>query len=110
MKSDEQSVAETLRKLRSRVERDADRCRMSGNQNIRHDCSLDQIGFTLRYPRINVSTDVGIRPAVESAVFDRSGVLGGRIITQVVALIDRGPERVGSRLQGQAYRISQSRC
>src|SRR5687768_14806346 len=51
---------------------------------------------------------VAVRPAVETAVFDRRHVVGNEIASQLVALVDRGPERAGARLPGEADRIAQA--
>ena len=51
---------------------------------------------------------IAVGPAVERAVLDRRHVVGDEIGTELVALVDDGPQRTALRLEGQAVRIAQS--
>src|SRR6266699_335382 len=98
-----------LRELRACVEREAERRGVGWNQDIRHDRALDEFGFSLGNAGIDVAADVGIGPAVETAIFNRSGILWRQIVAEVVAFVDTRPQRVRARLPCQSNRIAEAR-
>ena len=60
---------------------------------LRSNGFLDQLG-TLRIDGgIDVPTQVGVRPAIKATISDRRHVIGDEIVSQVIALVDRRPER-----------------
>ena len=48
-------------------------------------------------------------PAIESAILHVGSVVGNEIIAEFVALVDRGPNFPGFRIERQAYWVAQSR-
>src|SRR5438067_1833942 len=109
MQSNECAVAIALRKLRSRVERNADSSGVSLNQNIRYDCTVNEVGPFAFVFGVVIIADVRIRPAIESAVFDGCDVVRNKIVAERVPLIDRNPDSIGAGIERQADRIANSR-
>ena len=108
MQSDESAVAVALRKLSSRVERDADRRGVGLNQDIRYDCPLNKVGPLTFVFGIVITADVGIRPSIEAAIFNGRDVVGHKIVTKRVPFVDRDPDGIGAGIERQANGISNS--
>src|SRR5881397_3144712 len=108
MQTDEGAITIALGKLRSRIERKTHGRGMRWNQNIRYDRARDQIGPLALMFGIVVASDIRIRPAVESAVFDGGNIVRNQIVTERVPLVDRGPYGICTRIKRQPNRISQA--
>src|ERR1700744_240975 len=52
---------------------------------------------------------IAIGPAIEGAVLDRGHVVRHEVAADLVALIDRGPERAARRLPAESVRVAQAR-
>src|SRR5205823_11007666 len=63
----------------------------------------------LLHPRIDIVADVAVRPAVKSAVLQRSEIIRRQVVAQFVPLVDAGPELSRHRLKRQPYGIPQPR-
>ena len=70
MQTNEGAITIALGKLGSGVERKTHGSGMRRNQDIRHDSARDEVRPLTLVFRIVVASDIGIRPALESAVFD----------------------------------------
>src|SRR6185436_10571694 len=64
------------------------------NQNIGNDGSLHQVRLPALITWIVVLTEIGIWPAVETAIFDGSDVVWNQIVTQIVAFVHGGPKDI----------------
>src|ERR1700716_357490 len=57
---------------------------------------------------ILVCSDVVPRPAVECALLDCGGIFEGRVVAELVALVDDAPQTAGRRLDGDAGTVAQA--
>src|SRR5205823_4664559 len=69
----------------------------------------DPIGSLRLDPLVNMRAVIAVRPPVEAAVLHRRHVVGDEVAAQLVAFVDRGPERAALRLPGKADRVTKPR-
>src|SRR4029077_1527220 len=79
------------RKLRSVVDRHAERGRMRFNQNVGQRYLVLKVGALAAVMRIFIPADVIPRPAEEGAFAHPRDVIGRQVVAEVVALVGRAP-------------------
>src|SRR6266481_7855211 len=89
-------------KLGAFIEGDFERSIVGLEEYVRNDCLVFQFGVLAVVARILVAADVPPRPAIETSVLNMSNVVGDKIVSQAVALVDGTPELAGFRIGGQA--------
>src|SRR6202007_339424 len=67
------------------VKRELQRGDMRSQKHVGNNGVLDQRGMLLFHARVYVVADVAVGPAVESAVFQRTEIIRGQIVAQLVA-------------------------
>src|SRR5581483_3647138 len=90
------------------VEHESQRCGMRLEQHGGNDALRDEIAAASPEPRIFMSTDVRVRPSIESAVVDFRHIVRHELVAETIALVDRRPERSCFRLERETNRIAQS--
>src|SRR4029434_4437954 len=94
MQSDEQSIAVSLRKLSSGVERQTQRCGVRRQHDVWNNGFCNHVRLLILNARVNVISPVRIRPSIESAVLSRSRVIRDKFIAETIAFINGGPHGV----------------
>src|SRR5262249_15527669 len=79
------------RKLRSVVDRHAERGRMRFDQNVGQRHLAFEVGALAAVTRIFIAADVIPRPAKEGALAHTRDVIGRQIVAEVVTLVGRAP-------------------
>ena len=74
---------------------------------VRLDGLGHQIGPLRLDPLIDDLSEIAVGPAIEAALLDTGHVVGDQIIAQHVALVDRGPQGAGDRLERHAVGVPQ---
>ncbi len=75
---------------------------------IGRDRLRDEIGPLRFHPLVDMRAVIAVRPAIEGAIPDRGHVVGNEVAAELVALVDRGPQRAAYRLDRQADGIAQA--
>src|SRR5207247_5382331 len=96
------AAAVALRKLLPGIKCELDRRHVSSEQHIGNDGPRNAFRMFLLHACIDVVADVAVRPAVESAVFQRRKVIGRKIVPETVAFIDCRPDLSCHRFQRQS--------
>src|SRR5262245_42788749 len=110
MQRDKSAIAILAWKLRSCVEGDAECGRVRHEQDIRNDCLSNQVRALRGDCRIEILSDVRIWPAIETAVANRRDVIGHKIVSELIAFVNRRPQCVCSRIERETNGISQAAC
>src|ERR1700722_2286379 len=106
--SDESAAAIGFWKLLAGVKRELERRDMSSEKNIGDDGLGNEFRSLRLHARIEVVTDVAVRPAIEASVFDGGQIIGRKIVAKCIALVDRGPNRPGGGFDGEANAVAQA--
>src|SRR5258706_10845033 len=59
-------------------------------------------------PRVGIRTGVGVGPSVERALLDVGEVVGHQVVTDEIAFLNRGPQRIGAGEPVQADGIARA--
>ena len=68
-----------------------------------------ELGMLALVPRVLVGAEVVPGPAIEAPFLDMGDVVGDQVVAQAVALVDRGPELAGLRMDRQADGVADAR-
>src|SRR5437879_13141363 len=98
MLGDERASSIRLWELFARIKRKLQRRNMRAEQNILNNRALHQLRLFLFHARIDIRSDVAVRPSIESAISHRSEIIRWQIVPKVVPLIHRGPEFFSLRI------------
>src|SRR5690554_3224718 len=81
---------------------------MSHQWHVWHKCFFYQLRC-LSWPGVNILSEIGVRPTIESLFLYTGKVIGHQFISQAVPLIDRCPQNPRSWRPIHTYGISKSR-
>src|SRR5258708_5577926 len=101
-------VGVLARKLRACIEAHLQRGGMRLDQHVWDDRLAPQLGMRAFVPGVLVWTDVIPRPSIEAAQADARNVLWRKIIAQLVALVDRGPQVMRLRVDSNSNGVADS--
>src|SRR5574341_354176 len=101
----ERVTAIVARKLRARIEREAERrgMRLHGDYRRLDVRTVGRAVFGIRF-----AWQIALRPTVVAPVFDDVDVLGGKVVAEVVAVVVVAPELAGRRIERHADGVAQA--
>jgi hypothetical protein len=77
-------------------------------EDIGNDDVGAQLGMLAIVARVVVGADIKPGPAVKAALPDVSDEIGGKIVAEPVALVNRGPKRAGGRIDSDADGVAEA--
>ena len=78
-------------------------------QQVGHDRGVDLVRREIGETGLRMFADISVRPAVEAALLHARQIVGRQIIAEPVALLHRGVELAGLRLECERRRVAHAR-
>jgi hypothetical protein len=89
--ADEHSICESLWQSCTRRSSEPERGGVRPKGVVGHECARHEVGSLRLSANVQVTTEVAIRPAVETAVAHGRQVVGYEVATKLVSLVDHRP-------------------